>query len=380
MLADAVGETVLYFTGELAIHLAREYGIRPPRRRSDRRRRPRPLGVLADLLDPMDIAEADLTAKVLGSSLDQVVAMATSDGQRTPTLANTDGEPLELINAVFPVSDPDAVRRGLLLDPDFKEDDSDAEGNANFVWLGNEMSPMQAATSLAQFQEEARKRGWGEIEAPDGPRRWIRGTLHFEAGIRVEVNSRARSALAPRCTVVSWTLRWTFPGVAPCVRVNPTVTKSTQPGWRNGSTRRSLRSMDQHRGRLPTIHARSCYSSAFSASSSTTRTRLRQEVTYHLTATTCGRGSECETACSEVLKPTLVPTPRSGAWCKWQHCLSKMTSRRLTPIAARHDIEISAREFDAHTKTVMWPECPQSNWTSNRARGRTGVVIHSCVT
>jgi hypothetical protein len=192
MLADAVGETVLYFTGELAIHLAREYGIRPPRRRSDRRRRPRPLGVLADLLDPMDIAEADLTAKVLGSSLDQVVAMATSDGQRTPTLANTDGEPLELINAVFPVSDPDAVRRGLLLDPDFKEDDSDAEGNANFVWLGNEMSPMQAATSLAQFQEEARKRGWGEIEAPDGPRRWIRGTLHFEAGIRVEVNSRAR--------------------------------------------------------------------------------------------------------------------------------------------------------------------------------------------
>lgn len=201
-LADRAVAAALDTADHLAQVLARELGIRlsrprrPDRRRPDRRRIA-PHGVLADLEPPMEEAEAELTAKVLGASLPQLVAMVEGERRRSPVMTNTDGDPIEILRALFEAPDPVAVRRRLLLDPDFEGDDEEEPEEGGVApplrWQGREMTTAEAATSLAQFRAEAAKRGWEPVDEPPGPRRWLRGTVHFEPGrVRVEVNSRRR--------------------------------------------------------------------------------------------------------------------------------------------------------------------------------------------
>ena len=46
------------------------------------------------------------------------------------------------------------------------------------------------------MRTEAKEHGWGPVEAPTGPQRYLRGSIHFEPGqLRVEVNSRQRLAV-----------------------------------------------------------------------------------------------------------------------------------------------------------------------------------------
>lgn len=196
-LADRATAAALETADHLVVALARERGIRAPRPARPQRHRVVPHGVLADLQPPMEEAEAELTGKVLGASLAQLVGMVEGDRRRPPAMANTDGDPIELLRASFPVPDPVAVRRRLLVHPDFEGDDQDAPDEGGIApplrWLGRPMTADEAASSLAQFRAEAAKRGWGPIEEPSGPRRWLRGTIHFEPGqVRVEVNSRRR--------------------------------------------------------------------------------------------------------------------------------------------------------------------------------------------
>jgi hypothetical protein len=157
--------------------------------------------VLADLAYSMEPAEADLTSKVVGAGLARVVGIVEGRRRQGPKLANTDGDPLELIRATFSAPEPLAVRKRLLVNPDFEPDDPSAPtGEAErgeiagpLRWLGREMTPAEAANSLAQFRAEANRRGWGPIEEPEGPRRWLRGSIRFEADqVLVEVNSRRR--------------------------------------------------------------------------------------------------------------------------------------------------------------------------------------------
>jgi hypothetical protein len=215
-LADRATEAALRVADEVVFGLAREHGIKAPRPRPDRSERPRPHGVLVDVLDAMDSYQADLTAKVLGGSLSNLVGMVEEAGRRLPALSNTDGDPIELISAVFPADDPAEVRRKLLTDEDFDSDDRPGEPDevaGQLTWLGRQMSEAESANSLAQLHAEARKRGWGPIEPPVGPRRWLRGTVVFEAGaIRVEVNSRQR------LQALSAKLSWAGAQAKPTVR------------------------------------------------------------------------------------------------------------------------------------------------------------------
>jgi hypothetical protein len=122
--------------------------------------------------------------------------MVEADARRPPVLTNTDGDPVEMLVARYPATDPAAVRRRLLAGPDFESDDDEVHGGdvgAPVRWLGREMTATEAAGSLAQLRAEAAKKGWGPIEEPVGPRRWLRGVLRFEpSAVRVEVNSRRR--------------------------------------------------------------------------------------------------------------------------------------------------------------------------------------------
>jgi hypothetical protein len=155
---------------------------------------------VAELAEPMEPAEADITAKVLGSSFADLLGLVEARRRRAPTMTNTDGDPIELIRATYMADDPAAVRLRLTADPDFTADDhglpDDGEIATQVTWLGKQMGAAEAASSLAQLRAEAKKRGWEDVPEPEGPQRWVRGVIHFEPGrVRVEVNSRRRLEL-----------------------------------------------------------------------------------------------------------------------------------------------------------------------------------------
>lgn len=195
--ADRAAEMFLEAADTVVVALARERGIKVPGPRRRKGRKTRPHGVLAELSTEMEPAQADITAKVVEASLADLVGMVELDERRGPKLANTDGDPLELIRATYPTSDPTSIRARLAAQPDF-EGDGDGEGEEDDAapplrWLGREMTATEAASSLAQLRAEAKARGWGPVAEPTGPKRWLRGTLRFcPSEVVVEVNSRQR--------------------------------------------------------------------------------------------------------------------------------------------------------------------------------------------
>lgn len=198
-LADRAAENALESAQSVVSALAREHGIRAPHAHRRRSEPPRPHGVLAELAPPMHAFEANLTGKVLSNLLPSVIGTLEGSRRTGPALHNTDGDPLEMLSVTFAVADPHSVRSRLLKEADLEEHDAESdEGEiaAPLHLLGREMSASEAAGALAQFRNEAKRRGWGSIETPTGPQRYLRGGIHFEPGqLRVEVNSRRRLAL-----------------------------------------------------------------------------------------------------------------------------------------------------------------------------------------
>jgi hypothetical protein len=95
---------------------------------------------------------------------------------------NTDGEPVEWIEAELRVSDPAAARRALLEHPDFEE------GEGEIGWLGEPMPPDAHEQSLAQLRSQG-------MEPPEDsePGRYSTGILRFDGSTAaVQVNSRGR--------------------------------------------------------------------------------------------------------------------------------------------------------------------------------------------
>ena len=163
-LADCATENALESAQSVVSALAREHGIRAPHVRRRRSELPRPHGVLAELAPPMHPFEADLTGKVLSNLLPSVVGMLEGSRRTGPALHNTDGDLLEMLSVTFAVADPHAVRSYLLREPDLEEHEGESgEGEiaAPLYLLGREMSASEAAGALAQFRNEAKKRGWG---------------------------------------------------------------------------------------------------------------------------------------------------------------------------------------------------------------------------
>jgi len=199
--ADQATEMFLETADTVVFALARERRIKAPRPRRRNRGRPRPHGVLTNVAPELETAEAGLMSKVVGAALAHLVGMVEGQRRQGPKLANTDGDPLELIRATFPTPEPLSVRKRLVAQADFEgdkasgtaEDVEEGEIAPPLTWLGRDMTATEAASSLAQFRAEAKKRGWGPVAEPSGRKRWLRGSIHFEPGhVLVEVNSRRR--------------------------------------------------------------------------------------------------------------------------------------------------------------------------------------------
>jgi len=121
------------------------------------------------------------------SSVTQVMFPALVAGLRRdrgalPDLRNTDGDPMEWIEATLQLTDPKVARRALAKHPDFE-----AEGD-EVAWLGRQMSASEHAQAQAQL------RGQGLEPDPDAlPSRYSRGSLKFKDDhLLVTVNSRHR--------------------------------------------------------------------------------------------------------------------------------------------------------------------------------------------
>jgi hypothetical protein len=144
---------------------------------------------MASVLDEMDSFEVRFHSQVLLNAMPELVGLNERSNRAAPRLTNTDGDPLELLTAVVALEDPHAVFEGLARHRDFETSDEESL----LIWMGREMTPEEAEQSQAQYQAEAAKRGFGPIEEPEGPRRWIRGHLRFEDDrVVIEVNSQQR--------------------------------------------------------------------------------------------------------------------------------------------------------------------------------------------
>ena len=180
--ARALARQVLWFVERIG----RETGARNRPLVEWARRREREVeegGWLPDRAPGAAKAIAETTRNVVSVMLPQLVAEARRLGRTRPRLTNTDGDPLELIEARLQVTDSDSARRALLGHADFEADEE------QITWYGDEMPEATRRHVLERVQAQ----GGDLADVPDGPQRWIRGAIHVAAGdLGVQVNSRGR--------------------------------------------------------------------------------------------------------------------------------------------------------------------------------------------
>jgi hypothetical protein len=123
-------------------------------------------------------------AAICCSAFPRLVAQLRRARATPPQIANTDGEPMEWIEAELRVSDPQGALRALVEHPDFEEEENEGE----IGWLGEPVPRAEHEQSLAQLRSQG-------LEPPEDsePGRYSRGTLRFDGStVSVQVNSRGR--------------------------------------------------------------------------------------------------------------------------------------------------------------------------------------------
>jgi hypothetical protein len=126
---------------------------------------------------------AETTRNVVSVVLPQLVAEARRLQRRPPQITNTDGDPLELIEARVELNDSGTAWRALLAHADFAADED------RITWYGDEMPE----ATRRELLERVRAEGQDPTDVPDGPQRWVRGFIQVEGNdLRIQVNSRGR--------------------------------------------------------------------------------------------------------------------------------------------------------------------------------------------
>ena len=105
-----------------------------------------------------------------------------------PAIANTDGDPMCLISATIAVEEGTIGK--LAARPDFVRDSDEPD---RVTWWGALIPDGQREAMMAEAMAQLRAQGHKEVEAPEGPQRWVRGVLRVRRReITVEVNSVQR--------------------------------------------------------------------------------------------------------------------------------------------------------------------------------------------
>jgi hypothetical protein len=147
-----------------------------------------PHGVYADEQEPVSAEMASLIGKVAGAMITRIAADVHRYRATPPAMANTDGDPMCLIAATIAVAEGTAGE--LAARPDF---DLDSDEPDRVTWWGALIPDGQREAMMAEAMAQLRAQGHKEVEAPDGPQRWVRGVLRVRGReITVEVNSQQR--------------------------------------------------------------------------------------------------------------------------------------------------------------------------------------------
>ena len=147
-----------------------------------------PYGVYADDQEPVPAGMASLIGKVAGAMITRIVADVHRYRATPPTIANTDGDPMCLISVTIAVEEGTAGK--LAARPDFDRDTGEPD---RVTWWGALIPDGQREAMMAEAMAQLRAQGNGDVEAPEGPQRWVRGVLRVrDREITVEVNSRQR--------------------------------------------------------------------------------------------------------------------------------------------------------------------------------------------
>ncbi len=192
--ADAVCAAVRAH-GEIV--LAELMGSRPTESVLELARAPVPFGfaspynVDAYADGPLPSPIASVLGKVTGVVLARMCGELHAHRATPPILTNTDGDPIVMIKARIRVNDARAAVR-LATHADLEPADDDA---TRLSWYGKQIPAEQRKTMIAEMRAQLRAEGHAdaEIEVPDTPGRWVRGTLQVRGReVRVELNSRQR--------------------------------------------------------------------------------------------------------------------------------------------------------------------------------------------
>lgn len=132
---------------------------------------------------------AGVAGRAVGARLPALLGMVDDEQHRAPARTNTDGEPIELLEAEFPTADPLAVRARLVARPDFTGEgalgrEHEDEVAAPLCWLGRAVTPRAGRAPGRRVADQP---------ADGAPRRWVRGFLEFRGGsVHVAINSEGR--------------------------------------------------------------------------------------------------------------------------------------------------------------------------------------------
>jgi hypothetical protein len=147
-----------------------------------------PHGVYADDQEPVSAEMASLVGKVAGAMITRIAADVHRYRATPPAIANTDGDPMCLISATITVEEGTAGK--LAARPDF---DRDSDESDRITWWGALIPDGQREAMMAEAMAQLRAQGHKDVEAPEGPQRWVRGVLWVRGReITAEVNSRQR--------------------------------------------------------------------------------------------------------------------------------------------------------------------------------------------
>ena len=195
--ADRAVEVLRTATEAVAIHMARELGLPGSMSDSPRQARvddPPPHGVMADLEDPVGRESAAMHHTVTGLMLGSLLADASASRVRSGRLKNSDGEAMEMLNAIGSVEDPSALKQVLIRRPDFDEGER-GDGSVQLVWHGRELTAAEEQSTMDAARQAMISRGLdpASVQMSNGPRRWVRGSVTiFDDHLSVEVNSLER--------------------------------------------------------------------------------------------------------------------------------------------------------------------------------------------
>jgi hypothetical protein len=192
--ADAIAETLMDALDGLARDIAGESSKRAFRRA----REPVPFGqagphnVLAYQADELPLQTVHLMGYVACSLLPRLTVDLHEHRTAPPVMLNSDGDPMNVINARIGVRDAATLAGRLADHADFRAHEDDP---VRLDWLGRAIAEHQRATMAADLRAEleADESGLAGLLDDDGPRRWLRGQVEIRDGeLIAEVNSEER--------------------------------------------------------------------------------------------------------------------------------------------------------------------------------------------